>query len=485
MQGIDVSSHDRWPFKESTEDCYNESDFVIVKATQGTDYENPYFRPAIDRAIGDGKLVGAYHYANGGDAEAEARHFRDVISGYIGTAVPCVDWEAMIGAQTRNPSWENTEWVRCFVNAYHEMTGTWPMIYVQASAIWQVANCRPDCPLWVAGYRSDEPTWDVPGFAWSIDPWNSYAIWQFTSGHESTDRNTSNLSPDEWKHMAESLESVNQRLRKMVDDGIWWVEHGNLGYDQGDRDSWVNSGYQTGTEVDCSSFVVGLLRKHGFDVGDASWTGNMREELCAHGWKVVPNDGNPQLGDILLNDGRHTAMSCGDGTMIQASRGEEGHRVRGGEPGDQDDYETNHSPYRDYPWDCYLRYHGSGSVKPNNFIDVDGYLGPKTARAMQMVFCGQDFGDHKISSQPFAVRQFWPSNTGGFEWCSGAEGSLTIKAMQERIGVDDDGYAGPDTTTALQQHLMDEGYDVGSFGDDSYIGHDSCWALQCYLNDRL
>ena len=130
MQGIDVSNHDRWPFKESTEDCYNESDFVIVKATQGTGYENPLFRPAIDRAIGDGKLVGAYHYAGGGDAEAEARHFRDVISDYIGTAVPCVDWESI-----QNSSWENTEWVRCFVDAYHEMTDTWPMIYVQASAI--------------------------------------------------------------------------------------------------------------------------------------------------------------------------------------------------------------------------------------------------------------------------------------------------------------------------------------------------------------
>ena len=484
MRGIDVSSHDRWPFKESTEECYNESDFVIVKATQGTGYENPHFRPAIDRAIGDGKLVGAYHYAGGGDAEAEARHFRDVISDYIGTAVPCVDWEAMIGAQARNPSWGDTDWVRRFADAYHGMTGTWPMVYVQASAIWQVASCHPDCPLWVAGYRSDDATWDVPGFAWGTDPWDGYAVWQFTSGHETTDRNVSDLTRADWARMAESSESVGRRLREMVEDGVWWVEHGNLGYDQGDRDSWVDSGYQTGTEVDCSSFVIGLLRKHGFDVGDASWTGNMREELCAHGWAVVPNDGNPQLGDILLNDGHHTAISCGDGTMIQASRGEEGHRVRGGEPGDQDDYETNHSPYRDYPWDCYLRY-GGGPDAGGTSIDVDGDLGPRTARAMQVVFCGQDFGDRVISSQPLAVRPLWPSDSGGIEWRSPAEGSLTIAAMQRAVGVDDDGFAGPDTTQALQRHLMANGYDVGPSGDDGYIGHDSCRALQRYLNDRL
>ena len=284
--------------------------------------------------------------------------------------------------------------------------------------------------------------------------------------------------------MAESSESVGRRLREMVEDGVWWVEHGNLGYDQGDRDSWVDSGYQTGTEVDCSSFVIGLLRKHGFDVGDASWTGNMREELCAHGWAVVPNDGNPQLGDILLNDGHHTAISCGDGTMIQASRGEEGHRVRGGEPGDQDDYETNHSPYRDYPWDCYLRY-GGGPDAGGTSIDVDGDLGPRTARAMQVVFCGQDFGDRVISSQPLAVRPLWPSDSGGIEWRSPAEGSLTIAAMQRAVGVHADGFAGPDTTQALQRHLMANGYDVGPSGDDGYIGHDSCRALQSYLNDRL
>jgi len=171
MRGIDVSSHDGWPYQDSTEGCYRESDFVIAKATQGTGYVNPHFREAIDRAIGDGKLVGAYHYAGGGDPEAEARHFLGVVADYVGLAVPCVDWEA-----TQNASWEDRDWVRRFADAYHGMTGTWPMVYVQASAIWQVASCHPDCPLWVAGYRSDDATWDVPGFAWDTDPWDGYAV---------------------------------------------------------------------------------------------------------------------------------------------------------------------------------------------------------------------------------------------------------------------------------------------------------------------
>lgn len=130
-------------------------------------------------------------------------------------------------------------------------------------------------------------------------------------------------------------------------------------------------------------------------------------------------------------------------------------------------------------------YDGASGDAGGTSIDVDGDLGPRTARAMQLVFCGRDFGDRVISSQPLAVRPLWPSDSGGIEWRSPAEGSLTVAAMQRAVGVDDDGVAGPDTTGALQRHLMANGYDVGPSGDDGYIGHDSCRALQSYLNDRL
>ena len=74
----------------------------------------------------------------------------------------------------------------------------------------------------------------------------------------------------------------------------------------------------------------------------------MSSELCARGWQRVVNDGNPQPGDILLNDACHTAVYLGNGLLAQASNGEPGHEVSGGESGDQAN-ETNVRSYYNYP----------------------------------------------------------------------------------------------------------------------------------------
>lgn len=67
MNGVDIASY------QAGMDCTKiEADFVIVKATQGTGYTNPYFSKHYAQAVAAGKLVGAYHYASGGDANAEA-----------------------------------------------------------------------------------------------------------------------------------------------------------------------------------------------------------------------------------------------------------------------------------------------------------------------------------------------------------------------------------------------------------------------------
>ena len=65
------------------------------------------------------------------------------------------------------------------------------------------------------------------------------------------------------------------------------------------------------------------LKEAGFDTGDASWTGNLAENLLARGWKKGSNDGNPQPGDILLNEAEHVAVWLGD-CLAQASIDENG-----------------------------------------------------------------------------------------------------------------------------------------------------------------
>jgi hypothetical protein len=149
--------------------------------------------------------------------------------------------------------------------------------------------------------------------------------------------------------MAGSISKFVERMR-------YWCDHGDLGYDQ-----WQRWDIREGGECDCSSLVIHSLREAGFDTGSATYTGDLRENLTARGWVVVDPDGNPHVGDILLNDGRHVAACTGVGLLSQASIDENG-RAHGGASGDQTDHETNTRGYYDYPWDCYLRFVGEQSA---------------------------------------------------------------------------------------------------------------------------
>lgn len=90
-----------------------------------------------------GKSLGFYHYAGGGNATREADHFVNTVSPYVGEAVLVLNWESY-----QNAAWDNSNWIRVFVNRVHERTGVWPLVYVQASAIHQIpADVRANCGL--------------------------------------------------------------------------------------------------------------------------------------------------------------------------------------------------------------------------------------------------------------------------------------------------------------------------------------------------
>jgi GH25 family lysozyme M1 (1,4-beta-N-acetylmuramidase) len=173
-------------------------DGVIVKATQGTGYINPQCDAQYQSAKKAGKLLGAYHYAGGGDPIAEADYFLANIAGYIHEAVLALDWEKI-----QNSAWGDSTWCRKFVDRVHAKTGVWCLIYVQASAINQVANLVADCGLWVAGYPDMVNTSFTPSsdFLWSTSPWSAYTLWQHTSAGR-LDRSIGALDSAAWKKIA-------------------------------------------------------------------------------------------------------------------------------------------------------------------------------------------------------------------------------------------------------------------------------------------
>ena len=145
-------------------------------------------------------------------------------------------------------------------------------------------------------------------------------------------------------------------ISKFIERMKYWCTSVSLGYDQSNRQD-----FRDGGETDCSALVIYALKEAGFSTGSASYTGNMRSNLTARGWKVVAVNGNPQAGDILLNDVNHVAVYIGGGKLAQASIDENG-RITGGKGGDQTGRETNISPYYNYPWNCYLRWTGTSDA---------------------------------------------------------------------------------------------------------------------------
>lgn len=149
-------------------------DFVICKATQGTDYTSPDCVRQVEQAINAGKCVGVYHYISGGNAIAEIDFFINSIKNWIGAVMICLDWES-----NQNSAWGNEAYLEQCIKRVIERTGVPPMVYASASVFpWNVCK-KYNCGCWVAQYANNNPT------GYQGTPWNEgaygCAIRQYTS----------------------------------------------------------------------------------------------------------------------------------------------------------------------------------------------------------------------------------------------------------------------------------------------------------------
>lgn len=101
-------------------------------------------------------------------------------------------------------------------------------------------------------------------------------------------------------------------------------------------------------------------------------------------------------------------------------------------------------------------YAGS-SPSTSGSLEVDGLWGEATTlRAQQVV--GAPYKDGKVSRQNPYWRGRLPGCTTGWEWGLGdGSGSQTIKLLQAKWGVAQDGILGPDTVNAMISYYMKRG----------------------------
>ena len=159
--GIDISSH-----QGGLNIAAIWADFVIVKVTEGTGYENPFWRTQAEATLAAGKRLGLYHFANDEDAGEQARFFLDRAKAYAGRATFWLDWEADAVGLGPGPA-------LAFLNQVAAETKSTPGFYtyqnVLSSFDWSAVAAR--FPLWVAGgpdysdygrSYSDPPVPNVP-----------------------------------------------------------------------------------------------------------------------------------------------------------------------------------------------------------------------------------------------------------------------------------------------------------------------------------
>lgn len=207
LNGVDIASYQSGinPARLTT------TDFVIVKFTQGTRYLNPHADRQYSEAKAAWKLLGAYHYAEGKDAKAEAQYFVNCLGSRVGECILALDWEGK--QNTAFGTGKDVTWCKTFLDEVFRLTGVRPLIYMSKS-VCRRYNWSPvaqNYPLWCAQYGSNAKTdyqyspWtDDKGFgAWDKDTIRQYSSHgRITGYNDEIDIDLAYMSAEQWRAMA-------------------------------------------------------------------------------------------------------------------------------------------------------------------------------------------------------------------------------------------------------------------------------------------
>lgn len=200
LNGIDISS-----WQGDIDLSAYPLDFVIVKATQGTGYVNPWCDKKVQEAISQNLLWGFYHFAEGKSAIEEADFFIDNCLGYFNHGIPVLDFEG--DALSRG-----SEWAKVFLARVYERTGVRAIIYMSQNVCTRLdwEEIAQDHGLWVALY----PNVTAPDFSYSPEfpastgAWEFPAIWQYASdGFGHLDVNHAYMTEQGWHDYAQDWQS--------------------------------------------------------------------------------------------------------------------------------------------------------------------------------------------------------------------------------------------------------------------------------------
>lgn len=416
LHGVDVSGWD-----EGIDTKKLTADFVIVKSTegvQGTIY-NPNYRSMVDNASNSGKLIGFYHYANGGDPIAEADCFYESIKSYTGRAIACLDWEGQ--GNRLFESGQDVAWCKKFMDRLRDKMGVIPLLYTSKTVCneYNWSSVSSVYPLWGAEYAYNNHVWQ----GYQNEPWQSNKKWGswgdvdlFQYGYVNPKPNNGGISTgldgdilygnaETWAKWcggssAPVIVEVPTRTKVNVADIAAAIHYDMCvdpcnGYSQapvrwgGDSPYGTKSlnlygrtyTYKRGS-YDCSASVITAwkiaLKGTPYEgcLDNATYTGDMYRIFINSG--LFYGDLKPaKRGDIYLAEQKHTAM-CQDGgkdgvlgyDALSEFNRNENHGATYGQVGDQDGYESVVRGYYDDGWNWVLHYNGKADFYVDDTNDI-------------------------------------------------------------------------------------------------------------------
>lgn len=340
MNGIDISN-----YQSDMDVRYVDAEFVVVKVTEGTGYINPSWKRHAQQALDSGKLLGFYHYANGGDIYAEADFFLGVLGDWIYKGIIALDWE--YGNNERSFHLHNA-WVIPWLEYIQNATGATPFLYCGSLVKYNWDH------LWIAQYDNYSLSY------YQAHPWNEGAYtceirqYKGTGGRVvgyggDVDLNLAYIDKATWLsyiagHKVEKYVTYEDpRVDKLCQLMNHWCCEMNMHYGQGNRDFPLpRYDFRYGGSTDCSEMVRKCMELADFDTGNIIATYTMANELERLGWIASQPDGNPKKGTILLSTQHHVGLWDGEAVV-----------EFGGDPAYG--YVTRHG-YYNYPWDYYFNW---------------------------------------------------------------------------------------------------------------------------------
>ncbi len=160
----------------------NGARWMYTKATESTNYTNPYFSQQYTGAYNAGLVHGAYHFAtpNTSSGAAQADYFVAHGGGWSadGKTFPGMldmEWNPYGAACYGLSGSGMVNWILSFSNEYHALTGRYPMIYTATSWWSQCTGNTGDFsstnPLMLANYNGSPGPMPYN--------WGFQTIWQF------------------------------------------------------------------------------------------------------------------------------------------------------------------------------------------------------------------------------------------------------------------------------------------------------------------